>query len=231
MIRAILFDKDGTLTDFRATWERWLGGTLRELAAATGTDAADLGDAIGYDMAADRIRPGGMFVTAPGHHSSAALAPLVGWPVARMDEWLGGRIMTVPQVPVVPAGPLLADLAARGLRLGVLTNAEEAEAAHSLAALGATPYLDRVIGSDSGYGAKPDPRGARAFAEGFGLDPGEVAMVGDGMTDMAAARGAGLVAVGVLTGTLDRAALAPHAEAVLDSVAELPAWLDARGAG
>ena len=31
MIRAILFDKDGTLTDFRATWEPWMGVMIRDL--------------------------------------------------------------------------------------------------------------------------------------------------------------------------------------------------------
>jgi phosphoglycolate phosphatase len=54
-------------------------------------------------------------------------------------------------------------------------------------------------------------------------------VVGDGMTDMRAAAAAGMRAVAVLTGTLDRAALAPWAEAVLDDAGALPAWLDAQG--
>jgi phosphoglycolate phosphatase len=36
--------------------------------------------------------------------------------------------------------------------------------------------------------------------------------------------------VGVLTGTLTRATLAPLAEAVLPDISALPAWLDAQAA-
>jgi phosphoglycolate phosphatase len=55
-------------------------------------------------------------------------------------------------------------------------------------------------------------------------------MVGDGLADLHAARGAGLRAVAVLTGTATADMLAPLAEAVLPSVVELPGWLDAQGA-
>ena len=132
----------------------------------------------------------------------------------------------VEQVVVPGAVDTLRQLATRGLPLGILTNASEREANRHLAHMGASAFLERVIGHDSGFGAKPDPRGAADFVRRLGLHPSEVLMVGDGMTDMDAARGAGLQAVGVLTGTLDRGALAPHARAVLPDVTHLPAWLD-----
>jgi phosphoglycolate phosphatase len=62
------------------------------------------------------------------------------------------------------------------------------------------------------------------------LAPEAVLVVGDGLTDMRAARGAGMRAVAVLTGAMDEAGLAPHAEAVLADIAALPAWLDRGGA-
>ncbi|MEM7642733.1 MAG: HAD family hydrolase [Pseudomonadota bacterium] len=228
MVRAILLDKDGTLTDFRATWERWLPGALRDLARESGADPGRLGDAIGFDLARGRIRSGALFVTATGRQTAAAMAAEAGWPADRLSSWLAVRFRAVPQVAVTPAGPFLATLQGRGLTLGVLTNADEAEAIHHLGQLGALPYLARVIGCDSGYGPKPDPAGALAFADDLGLDPAEIAIVGDGMTDMGAARAAGMVAVAVLTGALDRSDLAPHADVVLEDVTGLPAWLDAR---
>ncbi|MEM8825165.1 MAG: HAD family hydrolase [Pseudomonadota bacterium] len=231
MIRAILLDKDGTLTDFRATWERWLPGILAELAGAAGVEPERVGDAIGFDLDAGRIRAGAVFVTGTGAQTAEAMAQALDWPPERIARWLAPRFRVAQQVPVTPVGPLLAALRGRGLVLGVLTNADEAEARHHLDGMGASPHLARVIGCDSGYGAKPDPAGALAFADDLAVDPAEIALVGDGMTDMGAARGAGMLAVGVLTGTLDRAALAPHADVVLEDVTALPGWLDRRAAG
>ena len=55
-------------------------------------------------------------------------------------------------------------------------------------------------------------------------------MVGDNRHDleMAKAGGAGL-AVGVLSGTGTREALAPLADVVLDSIVDLPGYLNGRG--
>lgn len=229
MIKAILFDKDGTLTDFRATWEASMPATIRALASETGASADRLAEVIGIDLASGRILPDAAFVTATGAQNSAALASVTGWSAPRHETWWRSRSAGVAQVPVTDLGPYLAALAARGFVLGVLTNADEAEARAHLAHLGALPHLARVIGCDSGYGAKPDPRGAAAFADDLGLARDEVVLAGDGMTDMLAARGAGLQFVAVTTGTLDTPALAPHADAVLRDIRDLPGWLASSG--
>jgi phosphoglycolate phosphatase len=65
-----------------------------------------------------------------------------------------------------------------------------------------------------------------AFARALGIAPREVAVVGDAVHDLAAARAAGAAAVGVLSGPTPRELLAPHADVLIGSVADLPAWLD-----
>jgi phosphoglycolate phosphatase len=53
-------------------------------------------------------------------------------------------------------------------------------------------------------------------------------VIGDNPHDLEMARSAGAgVAIGVLSGTGTPEALAPLADHVLDSVCDLPAWLDA----
>ncbi|WP_179379746.1 HAD family hydrolase [Jannaschia marina] len=230
MVRAILFDKDGTLTDFRATWEAWMAGFIHELADASGTAPAEIADVYGFDLATNTIPPHAPFVTAPGEAITASVARAIGWTAGGLDRWIAPRVRRVEQVPVVGGVETLARLSAAGLTLGVLTNADVAEAERHLSHMGALPHVARIIGCDSGFGAKPDPRGAADFAAGIGLDPGDVLLVGDGMTDMAAAKGAGLRSIGVLTGTLGHADLAPHAEAVLPDLTHLPDYLGlARG--
>jgi len=89
-------------------------------------------------------------------------------------------------------------------------------------------YLEFVAGYDSGFGAKPDPGPVLAFAQAVGVPPSEIAVVGDTVLDLAAARAAGAIAIGVLTGPAPSAILAPHADALLASPAEFAAWLDSR---
>jgi phosphoglycolate phosphatase len=228
-VRALLFDKDGTLTDFRATWEGWLPGALDALAAESGTSQADLSRAIGMSPDTRRFTSDSLFVTAPGDVTAAALANVVGWPASEVRTWMATRAAEVRQVAAADLPALFRRLRATGRPLGVLTNADEAEARRHLDALGVLPHLTAVIGCDSGYGAKPDPGGALAFAAELGLDPAEIALVGDSQADIGAARAAGMVAIGVATGTRDAADLAGEVDVVLPSVADLPAWLDGDG--
>ena len=231
MIRAILFDKDGTLTDFRATWEAWMPGMLADLSRETGVAIDPLADAIGFDTSAGRIRPDGLFVTAPNEVTVAALTGPSGWSHARLTGWMEERTRGVRQVPVTDVGAFLGDLRDQGYALGVLTNGSEAEAVAHLGALGGLPFLDRVIGYDSGWGPKPGPGGALEFARSIGIAPADIVLVGDGLTDMEAARAAGMRAVAVLSGTLPRDRLGPLAERVLDDIRDLPAWLAGKRSG
>ncbi len=56
MIRGIVFDKDGTLFDFRASWGRWASGFIAQLARDQ-THAATLAQAIGYLPQSNSFRP------------------------------------------------------------------------------------------------------------------------------------------------------------------------------
>ncbi|MDO9560569.1 MAG: HAD-IA family hydrolase, partial [Bradyrhizobium sp.] len=123
---------------------------------------------------------------------------------------------------------LLEVLAARGYRLGLLTNDAEMTARAHLRKLGLDEVMEFVAGYDSGFGAKPDPGPVLAFARAVGVPVSKTAVVGDSVLDLAAARAAGAIAIGVLTGPASSAVLAPHADALLVSPAELPAWLASR---
>jgi phosphoglycolate phosphatase len=230
MIRGIVFDKDGTLFDFRASWGRWASGFITQLARDP-DHAAVLAKAIGYLPASNSFAPDSPVIAATAADIAAALLPhLDGFTHARLTDAIDEAAAGVPMSEAVPLVPLLSALRARGLKLGVATNDSEAPARAHLERHGLTGLLDFMAGYDSGHGAKPGPGMCLAFAAATGLDPAHILMVGDSRHDLEAGRAAGMRPIAVLTGIARSADLAPHAEVVLTDIGELPAWLDAQSA-
>jgi phosphoglycolate phosphatase len=226
MIEALLFDKDGTLFDFRISWGRWASGFLASLA---GDDAhrERLGQAIGFDPESGAFAPDSPVIAATAADIAAALAPhLDGISVAELTGRIDDSAGSAPMSEAVPLRPLLAALRNRGLRLGVATNDSEMPARQHLASHGITDCFDFIAGYDSGHGAKPGPGMCLAFAAACGIPPGRIAMVGDSRHDLEAGRAAGMHTVGVLTGIARTGDLAPLADVVLPDIGAIPAWLD-----
>jgi len=230
-IKGILFDKDGTLLDYVATWMPL--NHEAALAAAGGDQglADRLLAAAGYDAAAGRVLSGSALAASTNREIAACWAALMpGRDVVDLTRLLegiftqGGRHSATP---VAELAPLLARLKARGLSLGVATSDSEAGAHATLAHFGVVELLDFLAGYDSGFTPKPSPNLVGGFCAATGLAAPEVCVVGDNSHDleMGRAAGAGLV-VGVLTGTSEHSDLAPLADQVLDSIVALEALLD-----
>jgi len=115
------------------------------------------------------------------------------------------------------------------MKLGIATNDSEASAQAHVELLNIRHLVDFVAGYDSVRYAKPAGDMVHAFCRVCSLEPAEVAVVGDNPHDieMGRAAGAGLM-VGVLTGNSGRSDFGELADVVLDSIADLPAYLDER---
>jgi phosphoglycolate phosphatase len=129
-------------------------------------------------------------------------------------------------MPIGDPLAVLEGLRTRGIKLGLATNDAEANARQQLAALGLAGHMDFMAGYDSGHGGKPEPGMVLAFAATLGVTPDRVALVGDTPHDLQAARAAGAVAIGVLSGPMGRACLEPEADHIIATIADLPALLD-----
>jgi phosphoglycolate phosphatase len=127
---------------------------------------------------------------------------------------------------LLPLEPVLEELVALGLALGVATNDSQASAESHIKRLGVASKFRTIIGWDSVPTPKPSGDMIRTFAGLIGLDPSEIAMVGDNSHDIEEGRrgGAGLC-IAVLTGNSAREDLAHLADHTLSSVAELPALM------
>ena len=227
MIEAILFDKDGTLFDFRKSWGAWAASLLAEL-TPDADEQLRLGMAIGYDLRDHSFAPDSPVIAATPSEIAAALAPhFTRLTADQLEIRMNMLAADAPMTPAVPLVPLLSHLRGMGLKLGVATNDVEGAALAHLTRAGIVGLFDRVLGCDSGYGGKPNPGMLLAFANHVGIAPARIAMVGDSKHDLDAGRAAGMAAVAVLTGVATRADLTPHADIVLDDISHLPQWLAA----
>ncbi|MEO0999249.1 MAG: HAD family hydrolase [Pseudomonadota bacterium] len=224
-IRGILFDKDGTLFDFQATWGAWSAGLIRGLARDAG-HAAALAEALAFDLVTERFRPESAVIAGTPDEATELLHPLLpDWSRAALQRHLIETTLDAPQAEPVPLVPLMDRLRKAGLTLGVATNDAEVPARAQLQGAGIAEAFAFVAGYDSGFGAKPAPGMQAGFLAATGLAAGEVAMVGDSTHDLLAGRAAGMATVAVLTGPAGAETLAPHADAVLPDISHLPAWL------
>ena len=224
----ILFDKDGTLFDFHATWSVWGHAVIHDLSGGDLAVMSRVAAEAHYDLDARRFRPTSPVIACTNREVAECLArALPGRVVDEIEQQLTQSAEHAPLTPAVPLAPYLKGLAARGLRLGVMTNDTEYGARAHLGAAGVLEHFDFVAGFDSGFGAKPEPGPLLAFARAVALEPARVVMVGDSAHDLIAGRAAGMQCVGVLTGTATRADLAPLADVVLPDIGHIPDWLTA----
>lgn len=232
-IRGIVFDKDGTLIDFEKTWVPALLGSAPALAETVGRGdmAGAMLDAVGRDpvtgeiVAGSQLASGTTDVVAGRWRAMVpelpALADVIEW---LEDYWSSATLANLH--PVTSLGPLLTELRDSGRMIGLATNDTERAAHLTLEKLGIGDLFDQVHGYDSGHGAKPEPGMIREFCRFSGLPPSAVAMVGDSPADLNAGRAAGCgLLVAVLTGASGAGDLAPLADHVLPSIADLPGLL------
>ena len=228
-IAGILFDKDGTLLDFDASW----GPVNRDVALMAADGDQALADhlllACGMDPVSGEIVPDSLFaagntieiaegmINAGSPFMVEALVPKIDDCFARAAEL---------SVPVTDLEPLFARLHGKGLRLGIASSDNERSIRVAAERFGILPYIDFIAGYDSGHGSKPEAGMVLGFCAATGLAPSEVAVVGDNNHDlrMGSNAGAGLK-IGVLSGTGSRETLTPHSDMVLSNITELEAVL------
>ncbi|MER9729092.1 MULTISPECIES: HAD family hydrolase [unclassified Mesorhizobium] len=232
-IKGILFDKDGTLVDFNATWLGIADFMAMDAAEGDRWKADRLLSAAGFDFVAKRFKPDSIFASGTNMDVVELWFPRLSdedqmLAVARFNEITSvqGSSMAVALPGVVAA---LTALHKRAYRLGVATNDSTAGAEKTMVTLGVAQLFTAAYGYDAVANPKPAPDTIVAFCDLTGLRPSEIAMVGDNRHDLEMARAGGCgLAVGVLSGTGTRESLSAIADVVLDSVADLPDFLSAR---
>ena len=225
-IRGVLFDKDGTLISFERTWGPAISAVIVALAKGDSAKLAAQALALEFSLADQRFLPTSPIIAgSTGHYGALWAASLGRTDHAELKREIDAltaveslRSLTANGEPAL----VILELKRLGLSVGVGTNDSEASARRQISALGLLEEMDFIAGYDSGWGSKPGPGMIHAYAEKLGVDVRCVAMVGDTLHDMEAARAAGALAIAVLSGPASREELATRADYVIEDISALP---------
>lgn len=186
MIRAVLFDLDGTLTN-----------TLEDIADAMNR-ALRLNGLPDWPVEAYRylVGDGAKKLAERAVRERQELALAVQREYQAYYE-THTRIKTQPYAGVTE---MLRALQSRGVPMAVFSNKPDADTKGVVGYFFPDICFAEIRGQVEGIPVKPDPAGALLTAEKLGVLPGEVLYLGDTSTDMQCALNAGMHPVGALWG-------------------------------
>lgn len=214
-VKAVVFDLDGTLIDSKRDLALSMNATLKHLGRK--------------EIEAERIYSyvgGGVQLLVKRALAEGASDEEIERGMAYFLEYYRAHMLdnTVPYPGVREALDKLS-----GRELAVLTNKPVKFSKLILNGLGMSAYFRYVYGGNSFEKKKPDPVGLNTLLREFGAGPRETMMVGDSDVDIQTARNAGTWACGVTYGMGSAKLPASEPDLLLDSLEELPGYLDAKG--
>lgn len=206
----LLLDLDGTLIDsielivrsFQHTATLYLSRTLtrEEIVPTIGRLLADVCEEL-----------------APGRGRDL-LETYRAWNLAHHDEY-------VSVYPGVMA--MLQAVGERGVPMGIVSSKARIAAQPTFDRFGLDAGMATIVLADDTPRHKPLPDPLLLAAAGVGASPAACWYLGDSTHDMAAARAAGMVAVGAAWGPYPAATIAPRAHAIAATPSDVIALLDA----
>jgi phosphoglycolate phosphatase-like HAD superfamily hydrolase len=193
---AVIFDFEGTLVDFQWQLAR-AEDELRRALAALGFEGGEFtrGNYAGlWNAAADLLAPQGRIAEL-----RRALCPIYDrWDLDALTRWS----------PRIGAVELVRGLAARGSRVGIVSNIGRSALAEGLNRFEFAPWVSTVLTRDEVTFMKPRAEGILRLLTDWQVAKSDVLFVGDSRADVFGARAAGVRVAIIRDGECDEAAFA-----------------------
>jgi phosphoglycolate phosphatase len=236
--RLIVFDKDGTLIDFAATWVPLIRKRVSFLSKVLGRNDPELEafflKSWGIDPITGKIDPRGPCPVSP-RSDEIVIGTMTlyqkGYPWDVAKQWVSQAFDQADAdgdwrekvVPIKGIQTFLSQLREHGLHTALATNDERKDTEAILNHLGMESLFDILLCAGEVNQPKPHPETIFAICRQLGIDPKETVMVGDSVADMMTGKGAGVaLTVGVLEGGVTpREELEKVADLVVNSVQDL----------
>lgn len=241
-VRAILFDKDGTLMDFVYTWGYWgervlaqfsqqlVASGLRalepEVASVWGLRLNEVGGTADYDrngpLSMGTMEEMLALLTWQGYERG------LSWAEARVlaseSRFYGdAQLEEARRVQAIPhIGFFLEQCRLSGIQLGVVTADESDAAEKHLGWLGIRSYFSVCIGNDQVERGKPYPDMVELACRELGVASSDVVVIGDTNGDMKMGRAAGAaVVIGITPEGREAEGRLSQADVVISSYLDL----------
>ncbi len=185
--RAVLFDLDGTLVDSHAAIAASIDHML-DVAALPRPTREVREAALSFPL---RV----MVAKITGADTPEAVERHAQ---AYLEHYVATMVQT--SIPFDGVTEMLDGLHALGLPLAVLTNKTEVNAIRIVEGRFGAARFRTTVGTVPGRASKPSPEGAEILARALGIALEDCWLIGDSELDIATARAAGMVAIGVTWG-------------------------------
>jgi phosphoglycolate phosphatase len=232
-VRAILFDKDGTLADS----QQFLKVLAERRSSLINAQVPAVQSALltAFGLRQGQLDPAGLMAVGTRLENEIAAAVCM---TQTGRDWISAKTIaqsvfaeadrSLPRKALLTplfegALPLLKSLAAQDLRLGILSADSDENVQDFVAYYEIAPYLQLQMGTPNGL-SKPDPQLLKMACEALGVSPANTIVIGDSQADMQLAHNGGAIAaIGVTWGGSHPHSLA-DADVILNRFDEIQAW-------
>jgi len=232
--KLIIFDKDGTMVDYRAVDLELARARRRSVEKIVSKEAADVWKkAVGLDLETEGIDYRGPLGTLPTRDEqlvAAAAFYLKGYSWDEARQLAEKAYAEADNSMTPPYGSTLLDgvsealekLKERGFKLAIASTDAHNRTVEAFKVLKIDRLFDAFVGPEDVANGKPAPDMIFEVLKRTGCRADESVMVGDSISDMKMGKNAKVKAcIGVLTGITERQQLEELADVVISSVARL----------
>lgn len=231
----VIFDKDGTLLDFRDTWIGIFKNffvSLDQVINLTPILKERIEQALGIYIDKNEIDGNGALAMGTFTECNALLTYClyregIRWDSAQIIvEEVGRKVFSSDARkeyvrPSRGALRILEILKSRGISVAVATNDKYSDALLDMEYIGALPFIDLVVGADSVMHAKPSPDMVEKICSTLGRSSAQAVLVGDTVMDAMLGKNSGVMLTIGVCDIVPREILAEHMNVVLSSLEEI----------